>query len=55
MYDLNSEPGHAELVASVVHVDLKEYQVGAAHYEKLHQQIQERQRFNGPEEFMVNL
>lgn len=55
LYDLNCEPGHAELFNEVRHVDLSEYQPGSPHYEQLMAQLDLAQRFQQPDTFMVNL
>lgn len=45
-YDMNCEPGHSEMFAEVLHVDLSEYREGAPHYERLMAQLSEAQRFS---------
>jgi len=54
-YDMNWEPGHAELVAEVVHPDLADYQPGASHYETLMGQLEQAQRFQQPNQFELNV
>jgi hypothetical protein len=48
MYDMNTEPGHAELLQAVVHVPLSEYVVGSPRYEKLLEAMTNAQRFTWP-------
>lgn len=54
MYDMHCEPGHKELFEQVKHVDLKDYQPGAPHYERLQEQMEQSQRFTFPSEYQVN-
>ena len=54
LYDMNSEPGHAELLASVSH-PISEYQQGSERLERLYQQIADANRFTQPEDLSFNL
>ena len=55
LYDFNKEPGHKALFDEVTHVDLSQYQPGQPTYERLMGQLEERQRFQLPQELEFNV
>lgn len=53
-YDINSEPGHAELLASVSH-PVSEYQQGSERLERLYAAMELAHRFEWPSQLEFNV